>query len=104
MLYYLPIMLFLYAQNSTDYALNYASNLPIMLKLCSLFLEGANLYVQINALLCYVQHRNFITNLKTGSSRSYHVKTLSLCAEPRHEDEILGTQLVTRHSLRADYQ
>ena len=33
-------------------------------------------------------------------SRSYHVKTLSLGAEPRYEDEILGTQLVTRHSLR----
>ena len=43
MLYYLPIMLFLYAQNSTDYALNYASNLPIMLKLCPLFLEETNL-------------------------------------------------------------
>jgi len=101
MLYYLPIMLFLYAQSSTDYALKYASNLPIMLKLCSLFLEGANVYVQIIELLCYVQHRNFITNLKPGSSRSYHVKTLSLGAEPRHEDEILGAQLVTRHSLRA---
>jgi len=66
MLYFLPIMLFLYAQNSTDYALNYAPKLPIMLKLCSLFLEGANLYVQIIALLCYVQHRNLITNLKPG--------------------------------------
>jgi len=59
-------MIFLYAQNSTDYALNYAPKLPIMLKLCSLFLEGANLYVQITALLCYVQHHNFITNLKPG--------------------------------------
>ena len=37
---------------------------------------------------------------QTRPSRSYHVKTLSLGAEPRHEDEILGTQLVTRHSLR----
>ena len=63
---FLPIMLFLYAQNSTDYALNYAPKLPIMLKLCSLFLEGANLYVQIIALLCYIQHHNFITNLKPG--------------------------------------
>ena len=60
MLYFLPIMLFLYAQNSTDCALNYAPKLPIMLKLCSLFLEGANLYVQIIALLCYVQHHHFI--------------------------------------------
>ena len=66
MLYFLPIMLFLYAQNSTDYALNYAPKLPIMLKLRSLFLEGENLYVQIIALLCYVQHNNFITNLKLG--------------------------------------
>ena len=63
---FLSIMLFLYAQNSTDYALNYAPKLPIMLKLCSLFLEGASLYVQIIALLCYVQHNNFITNLKLG--------------------------------------
>ena len=66
MLYFLPIMLFLYAQNSTDYALNYAPKLPIMLKLRSLFLEGENLYVQIIALLCYIQHHNFITNLKPG--------------------------------------
>ena len=44
---FLPLMLFQYAQNSTDYALNYALNLPIMLELCPLFLEGANLYVQI---------------------------------------------------------
>ena len=35
-----------------------------MLKLCPLFLEGANLYIQIIALLCCVQHHNFITNLK----------------------------------------
>jgi len=33
--------------NSTNYALNYAPNFPIMLKLCPLFLEGANMYVQI---------------------------------------------------------
>jgi len=66
MLCFLPILLFLYAQNSTDYALNYAPKLPIMLKLCSLFLEGANLYLQMIALLCYVQHHNFITNLKLG--------------------------------------
>ena len=66
MLYFLPIMLFLYAQNSTDYALNYAPKLPIMLKLRSLFLEGENLYVQIIALLCYIQHHNFITNLQPG--------------------------------------
>ena len=65
MLYFLPIMLFLCAQNSTDYALNCAQKLPIILKLCSLFLEGANLYVQIITLLCYVHH-NFITNLKPG--------------------------------------
>ena len=65
MLYFLPIMLFQNAQNSTDYALNYAPKLPIMLKLCSLFLGGANLYVQITALLCYVHH-NFITHLKPG--------------------------------------
>jgi len=44
MLNFLPIMLFQYAQNRTDYAYNY---LPIMLKLCPLFLEGANLYAQI---------------------------------------------------------
>ena len=43
MLNFSPIMLFQYAQNSTDYALNYASNLPIMLKLCPLFLEETNL-------------------------------------------------------------
>ena len=60
-------MLFQYAQNSTDYDLNYyAPKLPIMLKLCPLILEGANLYVQIIVLLCYVQHHNFITNLKPG--------------------------------------
>ena len=62
------------------------------------------MYVQITALLCYVQHYNFITNLKPGLVAAIdHVKTLSLGmgAEPRHEDEILGTQLVTRHSLRA---
>ena len=41
MLYFLPIMLFQNAQNSTDYALNYAPKLPIMLKLCSLFLSKA---------------------------------------------------------------
>ena len=58
----LPIMLFQYAQNSTDCALNYAPNLPIMLKL---YLEGANLYVQIIVLLRFVHH-NFITNLKPG--------------------------------------
>ena len=59
-------MLFQYAQNYTDYALNYAPNLPIMPKLCPLFLGGANSYVQIIVLLCYVQHHNFITNLKPG--------------------------------------
>ena len=62
-----------------------------MLKLCPLFLEGANLYIQIIALLCCVQHHNFITNLKPGlgtyweiyTSRlhglylSHHVRTLS---------------------------
>ena len=64
--FFLLIMLFQYAQNSTDYALNYAPNLPIMLKLCSLFLEVANLYVQIIVLLSYAQHHNFITNLKPG--------------------------------------
>jgi len=37
---------------------------PIMLKLCPLFLEGANLYAQTIALLCCVQHHNFIINLK----------------------------------------
>jgi len=42
-----PVMLFQYTHNSTNYAANYAPNLPIMLKLCPLFLEGANLYVQI---------------------------------------------------------
>jgi len=45
--FFLPIMLFQYAQNFTDYALNNAPNLSIMLELCPLFLEGANLYVQI---------------------------------------------------------
>jgi len=34
------------------------NNMPLLI------LEGANLYVQI--LLCYVQHHNFITNLKPG--------------------------------------
>jgi len=38
MLNFSPIMLFQYAQNFTDYALNYAPNLPIILKLCPLFL------------------------------------------------------------------
>ena len=60
-------MLFQYAQNSTDYDLKLlCPKLPIMLKLCPLILEGANLYVQIIVLLCYVQHHNFITNLKPG--------------------------------------
>ena len=40
-------MLLQYAQNSTDYALTYATNLPIMLKQCLLFLEGAKWYVHI---------------------------------------------------------
>jgi len=52
--------------------------LPIMLQImpqicllcsnCPLFLKGANLYVQIIALLCCVrvQHHNFITKLKPG--------------------------------------
>ena len=69
MLSFLPIMLFQYAQNFTDYALKliiYAPDFPIVLKLCPVFLEGANLYVQIIVLLCYVQHHNFITNLKPG--------------------------------------
>jgi len=35
-----------------------------MLKLCPLFLEGANLYVQIIMLLCHVQHHHCISNLK----------------------------------------
>ena len=45
---------FQYAQNCTNYAYNYAQNLPIMLKLCPLFLslEGANLYVRIIILHC----------------------------------------------------
>ena len=47
MLHFLPIMLFQYAQNCTNCAYNYAQNLPIMLKLCPLFQEGTNLYVQI---------------------------------------------------------
>ena len=93
MLYFLPIMLFLYAQNSTDYALNYALKLPIMLKLCSLFLEGANSNNRITLLCTTSQFHH-----QSRTSRSYHVKTLSLGAEPRHEDEILGTQLVTRQS------
>ena len=42
--FFSPIMLFQYAQYCTNY---YAPNLPIMLKLCPLFQEGANLYVQI---------------------------------------------------------
>jgi len=51
MLNFSPIMLFQYAQNSTDYALNYAQNLPIMLKLCPLFMQGANLQIYCT-LLC----------------------------------------------------
>ena len=107
MLNFSPIMLFQYAQNSTNYALNYAPNLPILLKLCPLFLEGANLYVQIIALLCCVQHHNFITNLKPGlgayweiyTSRlhelypGHHVKTLSPgLAQSMHGTRYLGTQ------------
>ena len=66
MLNSLPIMLFQYAQNSTCYAANYAPDLPIMLKLCPLFLEGANRYVLIIIilLLSYVQGHNCITNFK----------------------------------------
>ena len=50
-------MLLQYAQNSTNYALNYAPNLPISLKLRLLFLEGANLYVHItlNIILLHCQ-------------------------------------------------
>jgi len=70
-------MLFQYAQNSTDYALNYAPNLPIMLKLSPLFLEGANLYVQIIALPCCVHH-NFITNLKPGLGAYWEIYTSRL--------------------------
>ena len=102
MLCFLPIMLFLYAQNSTDYALNYAPKLLIMLKLCSLFLSGRSKLVCSNnriTLLCTTSQ--FHHQSQTRPSRSYRVKTLSLGAEPRHEDEILRTQLVTRHSLRA---
>ena len=90
----------------------------IMLKLCPLFLEGANLYIQIIALLCCVQHHNFITNLKPGlgtyweiyTSRlhglylSHHVRTLS----PGPALSMHGTSYFTvwdwdtgtRHSLR----
>jgi len=73
-----PIMLFQYAQNSTDYALNYAPNLPIMLKLCPLCLEGANLYmyVQIIALRCSVHHN--ITNLKPGLGAYLEIYTSRL--------------------------
>ena len=52
-------------------------------------------------LLCTTSQFHHQSQTTTRPSRSYHVKTLSLGAEPRHEDEILGTQLVTRHSLRA---
>jgi len=93
MLCFLPIMLFLYAQNSTDYALNYAPKLRIMLKLCSLFLEGANFVCSNNRITLLCTTSQFHHQSQTRPSRSYHLKT--------HEDEILGTQLVTRHSLRA---
>ena len=57
MLYFLPIMLFLCAQNSTDYALNCAQKLPIILKLCSLFLEG--MYVWTSTHHCNTHSLNF---------------------------------------------
>ena len=91
MLYFLPIMLFLYAQNSTDYALNYAPKLPIMLKLCSLFLERSKLVCSNNHISLLCTASQFHHQSQTRPSRSYHVKTLSLGAEARHEDEILGT-------------
>ena len=101
-------MLFQCAQIFTNYAFNYAQNLPTVLKLCPLFLEGPNLYVQIIILPNNV-HRDCIIDLKPGldayweiytkttwtmyCSFSYHVKTLSLGQGPQHGDEIL-------HSLR----
>ena len=55
---------------SQNYAANYAPNLPIMLKLCPLFLKGANLYVQIIILLSYIQCHSCITNLGAYTGRS----------------------------------
>ena len=93
-----------------------------MLKLCPLFLEGPNLYVQIIILPNNV-HRDCITNLKPGldayweiytkttwtmyCSFSYHVKTLSLGQGPQawgwdisQSETGTGTHLLgTRHSL-----
>ena len=85
--------------SGTHYAIPICSKFyKLCFKLCPKFvyyaqtvLEGANLYVQIIALLCCVQHHNFITNLKPGlgaygeiyTSRlqllylSHHVRTLS---------------------------
>ena len=78
MLNFSPIMLFQYAQNSTNYALDYDPYLPIMLELCPLFLEGANLSAKISALLCCVQHHNFITNLKPVLGAYWEIYTSRL--------------------------
>ena len=86
-----------------------------MLKLCPLFLDGANLYVQIIALLYCVQHHHFITNLKPdlgayweiytnrlhGLYLNHHVRTLITAGSgPEHAwDKILHSPRLG-HSLR----
>ena len=61
-------------------------------KLCPLILEGANLYVQIIVLLCYVQHHNFITNLKPGlgTYREIYQQIIWTIHYPSCEDFITG--------------
>ena len=57
----LPIMLFQYAQNSTDYTLNYVPNLPIVLKVCP-FISGRSKFV------C----SNYYTTLLGATSQLHH--------------------------------
>jgi len=77
MLNFSPNMLFQYAQNSTDYALNYAPNLPIMLKLP--IISGRCKLVHSNnciTLLCTTSQ--CITNLKPGLGAYWEIYTSGL--------------------------
>ena len=91
----------------THYAIPICSKFyRLCLKLCPKIAYYAQTMLIISGRSKLVCSNNRITLLCTTSqfhhqsqtrpSRSYHLKTLSLGAEPRHEDKILGT-----HSLRA---
>ena len=113
MLNFSPIMLFQYAQNSTDCALNYAPNLPIMLKVP--IISGRSKRVRSNnciALLCTASqfHHPSQTRSRCLLGDLYQQTTWTI-PWPSCEDSIPGTSTKnaweeilrdtgTRHSLR----